>query len=318
MAKPFLTYDLQLDKLSTKKKLIINDSEKAKQVLKNIGYFSLIGGYKTPFIDPMTRIYQSGTTFDDIYALYQYDQALRELIFRFLCQIEQRMRQLISYGFCKIHGIQQSEYLNPSNFNNSSRNASNLQKLINILNYQANINREHPYIVYQRSTYHNVPLWALTHTLTYGQISHFYALLPFALQSDISKEFPSVTEHGLEKYLKILTLFRNVCAHNERLYSFRLQIDFPDTVLHEKLKIPQKGNQYLQGKRDFFGLVIALRYLLSQEQFLEFKHDLIKILKKYTSQSSRINESMLLDIMGFPENWKNITRYQIMPNSLFR
>lgn len=39
MTKPFLTYELQLDKLSTKKKLIINDREKAKQVLKNIGFF---------------------------------------------------------------------------------------------------------------------------------------------------------------------------------------------------------------------------------------------------------------------------------------
>lgn len=318
MTKPFLTYELQLDKLSTKKKLIINDREKAKQVLKNIGYFSLIGGYKTPFIDPMTRIYQNGTTFDDIYALYQYDQALRELIFRYLCQIEQRIRQLISYSFCKIHGTQQSAYLNPSNFNNTSANASNIQKLINILHYQANINCEHPYIVYQRSTYHNVPLWALTHTLTYGQISHFYSLLPFTLQSDISKEFPSITEHKLEKYLKILTLFRNVCAHNERLYSFRLQIDFLDTVFHEKMKIPQKGNQYLQGKRDFFGLVIALRYLLPQDEFSEFKHDLIKILKNYTYLSSRINESILLDIMGFPTNWKNITRYKIVSNSLSR
>lgn len=45
----------------------------------------------------------------------------------------------------------------------------------------------------------------------------FYALLPFQLQSGISKDFPGVNEKNLERYLKILTLFRNVCAHNERL-----------------------------------------------------------------------------------------------------
>lgn len=38
------------------------------------------------------------------------------------------------------------------------------------------------------------------------------------------------THLHMGRYLKILTLFRNVCAHNERLYSFRIQIDFPDTV----------------------------------------------------------------------------------------
>lgn len=311
MAKSFLTYDQQLDKLTNEKHLVITDRENAKQILKDISYFSLIGGYKTPFIAPMTRIYQNGTTFEDVYALYQFDQSLRELVFKYLCQVEQRIRQLISYSFCNIHGEQQSEYLNSANYNNLPRNAADIQKLIKILQYQANANSNHPYIVYQRSVYRNVPLWVLVHTLTFGQISHFYAVLPFALQSDVSKEFPSVTERTLEKYLNLLTLFRNVCAHNERLYSFQLRIDFPDTTLHAKLGIPKRGNQYLQGKRDLFGLVIALRYLLPGKSFLEFKHSLMKLLKNYTQKSSRISESDFLDLMGFPKNWTSITRYKL-------
>ena len=31
--------------------------------------------------------------------------------------------------------------------------------------------------------------WVLVNTLTYGQISKFYAVLPFQMQSAISKEF---------------------------------------------------------------------------------------------------------------------------------
>lgn len=59
LTKPFLTYNSQLYKLTNEKKLIITDRVKALQILKDIGYFSLIGGYKTPFIKPMTRIYQN-------------------------------------------------------------------------------------------------------------------------------------------------------------------------------------------------------------------------------------------------------------------
>ena len=59
LTKPFLTYNSQLYKLTNEKKLIITDRVKALQILKDIGYFSLIGGYKTPFINPMTRIYQN-------------------------------------------------------------------------------------------------------------------------------------------------------------------------------------------------------------------------------------------------------------------
>ena len=311
MAKPFLTYDQQLDKLINEKKLCITDCEKAKEILKDIGYFSLIGGYKTPFVNPMTRIYEDNTTFEDIYALYQFDQTLRELVFKYLCQVERKLRQLISYSFCHLHGEMQTAFLDPSNYNSSPKNTVAVNRLISILEYQANRNTEHAYLVHQRQVYHNVPLWVLVNALTYGQISKLYTLLPFRLQSDISKEFPKVNERGLERYLKILTLFRNVCAHNERLFSFRTQIDFPDTVLHAKLNIPKKGNQYLLGKRDLFGLVIAFRYLLPRQSFIEFKRSLIKSIAHYHKQSSRISKDSLLAMMGFPANWETITHYRI-------
>ena len=52
MSKPFLTYDQQLDKLQNEKKLQIHDRAAAKEILKNIGYFSLIGGYKGIVVNP--------------------------------------------------------------------------------------------------------------------------------------------------------------------------------------------------------------------------------------------------------------------------
>lgn len=49
MAKPFLTYQQQIEKLTTDKHLIIDDISLAEEKLKDIGYFALIGGYKYPF-----------------------------------------------------------------------------------------------------------------------------------------------------------------------------------------------------------------------------------------------------------------------------
>ena len=179
LSKPFLTYDQQLDKLQNEKKLQIHDRATAKEILKNIGYFSLIGGYKTPFINPMTRIYQNNTSFEDIYALYQFDLSLRELVFKYLCEIECKIRQLVSYHFCSLHGEQQTAYLTPGNYNHTKKNAADITRLIQILSYQANKNTEHNYVVHQRKVTITFLLWVLTNTLTYGQISRFYALLPF-------------------------------------------------------------------------------------------------------------------------------------------
>jgi abortive infection bacteriophage resistance protein len=147
--------------------------------------------------------------------------------------------------------------------------------------------------------------------LTFGQTSNFYRLLPFKLQSDISKAYPHINEKSLERYLKCLTLFRNVCAHNERLYNFRLQIDFPDTNLHKKLNISKSGTQYICGKRDYFGLVIAFRYLLSSDSFRNYKRALSKLITQYCAQSTRIKKEDLLHTMGLPNNWEKITRYKL-------
>lgn len=60
-----------------------------------------------------------------------------------------------------------------------------------------------------------------------------------------------------------------------------------------------------------FGLVIAFRYLLPKQDFLEFKHALTGVINKYIKNSGQISESSILNMMGFPVNWKKITRYNI-------
>lgn len=55
MPKPFLTFEAQISYLETDKNLLIQDHDYAKNMLKRIGYFSLIGGYKLPFKNPTTK-----------------------------------------------------------------------------------------------------------------------------------------------------------------------------------------------------------------------------------------------------------------------
>ena len=105
MSKPFITYTAQVEKLKNEKNLIITDSDFAVKSLQNISYYALIGGYKHPFIDIHTRKYKKGACFEDIVALYEYDEDLRGLFFKYLCRVERRMRSSISYHFCKEHGL---------------------------------------------------------------------------------------------------------------------------------------------------------------------------------------------------------------------
>ena len=101
MTKPFITYTTQIEKLKNEKNLIITNTDFALTSLKKISYYGLIDGYKHPFIDIHTRKYVNNTCFENIVALYELDEDLRELFFKYLCRIERKLRSSISYHFCQ-------------------------------------------------------------------------------------------------------------------------------------------------------------------------------------------------------------------------
>ena len=309
--KPFLNYEEQIDNLIKRKGMIITDYKFAVSKLEDISYFALIDGYKNLFYNPMTRKYKEGTTFEDIVALYEFDEKLRALIFRYLCHFEQKMRSMISYHFCDTYSEKQEDYLNTANYNNSKTNKRKIIGLISILEREANRNIDHVYVVYQRKTYGNVPMWVIMKTLTFGQMSKMYSFLTTSVKTKVSLHFKYVSEKELIQYMKVLTLYRNVCAHNERLFSYKSRFDIPDTILHRKMKIPKNGNQYKYGKNDLFSVVIAFRMLLAKEDFLEFKKSLNQIINQYMKRTNNLNQKKFLETMGFPENWKNISRYKL-------
>jgi len=310
LVKPFLTIEQQIDNLRNNKNLIITNYDNAYNTLESIRYFSLIDGYKDFFYDPMSRTYVQGTTFDDIVALYEFDEDLRFLLFKYIEHVEQKMRALVSYHFCNHYSVMQADYLNAANYNNTNANHNGIIRLISILNHIVNIGTDYIYVNYQRSTYGNVPLWVTVSVLTFGQISKMYEYMNQSVKADISKSFDGVNERELLQYLKVLTGFRNKCAHSERVYSSHSHTAIPDTVLHRKLSIPRTGNQYSQGKTDVFSVVIAFRYLLSKDDFMEFKRELIKVMSRFQNKSPSSNIGTLLDRMGMPSNWKKITLYR--------
>ena len=75
--------------------------------------------------------------------------------------------------------------------------------------------------------------------------------------------------------------------------------------------IEKIGPDYACGKVDVFSAVIALRYLLRDDEFKAFKAKLVKCVNGYLSSDESIGEERLLEAMGFPAEWKKITRYKL-------
>ena len=54
-----------------------------------------------------------------------------------------------------------------------------------------------------------------------------------------------------------------------------------------------------------------LRYLLRDDEFKAFKAKLVKCVNGYLLSDENIGEERLLEAMGFPAEWKKITRYKL-------
>ena len=117
MAKPFLTYDEQLGKLINEKDLVIRELEYAENKLKQIGYFTLIGGYKHPFKNKTTGKYKYDVTFEEIVMLYQFDEELKALFLKYILHEERKIKSLLSYHFCDRFGEAQDSYLDVNSYN---------------------------------------------------------------------------------------------------------------------------------------------------------------------------------------------------------
>lgn len=130
------------------------------------------------------------------------------------------------------------------------------------------------------------------------------------LRTKIIKNFTNISEKQLHQFITIIARYRNVCAHGERLFSFRIHETIPDTLLHKRLQISRKNGNYQYGKQDLFAVVIALCNLISPEDFRAFKSGLTKLIRKVLKQCPHLTREQLLNEMGFPENWEKIMRYK--------
>ena len=298
--KQFLTYDEQITFLEEKKGLIIPDKEYARKILLKIGYFPLINGYKEVFKESNNDQFKRGTTFEDIYELYSFDNDLRNIFLKYILVAERNIKSSLSYHFCKEYGDLQSDYLDVNNYDYTGKKKSVINKMVKIMSGQLRYDSDYVYIRHYMTVYQYVPLWVLMNVLTIGQLSKIYASQKGRIQIKVCQDFGPLKINELGKMLAVMTKFRNVCAHNDRLFDFRTKDALLDRNIYERLQITKEKGRYKYGKNDLYAQVIILKLFLSDEDFRIFFHDLKRCFKKHPIHKE------ILEKMGFPENWERI------------
>lgn len=313
--KPFKTYEELVAKLRDEKQLSIPDEQRVIELLKTHSYFSLISGYKSLFKQTNSE-YKPGTTIEDILALFEFDNQLRNIFFQAIQSVEKHIKSLLSYAFCQKYGDKQAAYLNKDNYafigvsnEETYFRCYEVKRLIKTFIRIVTPPYSQSYIEHQQKKHNNIPLWVAIKAVTLGTTSKMYSLCTPDIQTSVSKEFPTVSEHQLAGMLDFLTRVRNVCAHNERLYSFKTEKKRAIQVMpvHSQLKIGKKKSYYKKGQDDLFAAVICLKYLLPSTEFQKVCDALEHEIDTLCRKTKQFQKSKILSCMGFPNNWMDIT-----------
>ncbi|EPI53660.1 Abi family protein [Gardnerella vaginalis] len=311
--KPFTTIKQQI-KLLKSRGVVFSDELKAMEILEREGYYSVVNGYKNPFLESKnSNKYVQGTKFEHIYYLFKFDRELRGIIFAATTRTEALLRSSCSYCFSQIHDNEVNAYLNEANYEDPKESRGLVRAFNRIIenntsnNKKLNLGKE-----YIRHCINNhdgqVPLWVLSNDLTFGQIFWFYKVQTRCTRGLVAREYTElynsshcsqkdITSIKIDSTYRRIKEFRNICAHDERLYCAR----------------PHSFNATV------FQLIKDFDLFLDTNYYLEFLEKIEKLLSalcvEVPSCSKNVIECIGMSSINEFYDWKNKIKENITLNS---
>lgn len=319
--KPFKTLRQQLTILRNRN-LLIPSGSKVMRVLEKEGYYNVINGYKDIFLDNSATAavgddrYKSGTTFDHIYALYDFDRNLRWILIKYILKMETSIKTKIAYIFSEAYRLNFS-YLDINNFDSTIPQKTT--KLIATISNVIKNNSERMrggQIYHYLDKYKELPLWVLIKKMTLGETYHFFDVLQTPMKIEVTKACIKEYKHEysipvrssvqdvtdiLSNVFRFINHFRNICAHEERLFN---------TVAKTRSnRIPHiihfHKNQLHPFKSRLFDCILMLGFFLLKKDYRRFIRQLSDEIENLQNHlpPSLFNEVLIQ--MGFPRDWRS-------------
>ena len=278
--KPPTTYKEQLEKLRSRG-CIIRNEDYAIDVLSKINYYRLTA-YFLPF-KQSDETYITGTDFDTVYQIYEFDRKMRLILFAAIEEIEVYLRSTLAYYHAHKYGAM--GYLDNKNYYPKHKHMDFLARIES----EKQKRGKEPFVQHHSDKYGgSFPIWVIIELFSFGTLSHFYADMPTCDQKFLARTYFKTYQNVLRSWLRCCTDLRNFCAHFGRLY-FRVFTSIP-----KGLSELNDNNQ-----RSLFAVIIVLRNLYANPE--KWNREI------YTSLVSLVNEYkrvIRLSCIGFPQDWE--------------
>lgn len=288
--KEYKTNEELIDYLSSKG-VVITDKEDALKKIERYTYYSIVNSYKSIFKDKNNN-YINDVSFDEIYALFEFDKNLKNIMLKFCLEIETVIKSAMANQISKVYGVK--DYLNTSNWDNSIDDDIKEILFEKINNEIKKDYKVHTAVTHYLDKYGFVPPFVLVKILTFGVASSYYGLLKQSDRQAIAKHF-KISDKLLKQILKNLTTIRNIAAHSDRLYNYTSKFYLSFKLI---------DNTYIKQDNitNLYMVIRCMEKLLTQEQYEELYNSILEEISKLRDKLNSIDVSDIIRIMGFPMN----------------
>ncbi len=294
MNKPPLTYEEQIEKLQ-QRGLIIENEVFALHCLRHYNYYRLSVYWRVfTEVDNHDR-FRSGTRFEDVWQVYDFDRELRKLVNEACKRLEISARSCWAYELAQKWGNQ--AYENPEVFNHKP----NHTKLLCWADARFEESREQFVRHYKEKGCHRPEIWVMVELLDFGQFCRFYnATKQARTRKNIAKSY-ELDEKSFASLLDHCRYLRNLCAHHSRLWNRRFlkKLSIPNkkpTALVSTLQhFPIEEQEEKDSRKIYNSLVLLIHCMRLIEPKSGWDHRLLNHIKTLPGS--------LVPYMGFPENW---------------
>lgn len=305
--KEHKTFNQQLTILRNRG-VVVPTNGKPKRFLEQENYYNVINGYKDLFLvkDSNNRpvepeIYQKGTHFNELKALFLFDRELRILLLKYLLIFENSIKTTVAYEFSKKYP-RKNAYLDIANFVDNDPKKVLQQISILTKTIHDKVDRTGA-IKHYIEEHGEVPLWVLVNFLTMGNIANFYNILTDSTKNIIAKFYTDkyrtqnkdntfrLSSADLSACLKVANLVRNICAHDERLYNVNLR----------NVRISQIANHFGIRRYDnkrFIVVILFLKIVLDKKDFQRLYKALMNLFNQYADEFKTVVFDDILNTMG--------------------
>ena len=268
--------------------VLVKDKSKVKDIIEKNSYYFIVDSYGRYFKDQSNK-YVSDVSFDEIYALYEFDEKIRSLFMKYILKIERMIKTRME--LLVIEKYDMYDYLKDLYFDQKF-SKQEINDFIKSINNKVDTNYYyHKKIEYHKQHNGNMPIWLMMRIITFGAMSKYYKYLNQKDRQTISKYF-NISDKQLKQILINLNNVRNICAHGDELFNYRNKCGIKLTNIDSfYIKKDNLTNLYI--------IIKCMKLFLDEHDYREFIEIFYKELEILEKQLHTITITEILKIIGF-------------------